>query len=60
MACSLCEFLGLAIVAIVLFSVSNRVQFYVKMSVFLLSALVAAVVPIPLMLHRPRDYRNAL
>lgn len=60
MACSFFELLGLAIVAIVLFSVSSRMQYYVKMVTFLVSALAAAVAPIPLMLPRPRDYRNAL
>lgn len=60
MACSFNELLGLAFVAIVLFSMSNRVQYFVKMNIFILSALIAAVVPIPLMLPRPRDYRNAL
>jgi lysophosphatidate acyltransferase len=60
MACSLSELIGLAIVALLLFSVSNRVQFYVKMCVFVISALVSACVPIPLMLPRPKDWRNAL
>lgn len=60
MACSLCELIGLAIVALLLFSMSNRVQYYTKMFIFIVSALIAATVPIPLMLHRPKDYRNAL
>lgn len=60
MACSLCELLGLAIVALLLFSMSNRVQYYAKMIVFMVSALISACTPIPLMLPRPKDYRNAL
>lgn len=60
MACSLSELMGLAIVALLLFSMSNRVQFYSKMILFMVSALIAACVPIPFMLPRPKDYRNAL
>ncbi|KAL7028434.1 hypothetical protein ACKWTF_005829 [Chironomus riparius] len=60
MACSLSELIGLAIVALLLFSMSNRVQYYSKMFIFVISALVAAVFPIPIMLHRPKDWRNAL
>ncbi|CRK90938.1 CLUMA_CG004627, isoform A [Clunio marinus] len=60
MACSFYEFIGLAIVALIFCSISNRVQYYTKMIVFIVSALFAAVLPIPLMLPRPRDYRNAL
>jgi len=43
-----------------LFSFSNRVQYFVKMILFMTSSLVFACAPIPLMLPRPRDYRNAL
>ncbi|KAG5684941.1 hypothetical protein PVAND_014149 [Polypedilum vanderplanki] len=60
MACSLTELIGLAVVALVLFSMSNRVQYYSKMVFFIVSALIAACVPIPFMLRRPKDYRNAL
>lgn len=60
MACSFGELLGLAFVAIVLFSMSHRVQYYVKMITFIMGSFVFAVAPIPLMLPRPRDYRNAL
>lgn len=60
MACSLCELFGLAIVALLLLSVSNRVQYYVKMIFFIISSMIAACIPIPLMLPRPKDYRNAL
>lgn len=60
MACSLSELIGLAIVALLLFSMSNRVQYYSKMFIFIISALVAAVFPIPIMLPRPKDWRNAL
>jgi lysophosphatidate acyltransferase len=60
MACSFSELVGLAIVALLLFSMSNRVQFYSKMVFFAVSALIAACVPIPFMLRRPLDYRNAL
>jgi lysophosphatidate acyltransferase len=60
MACSLSELVGLAIVALLLFSMSNRVQFYSKMVFFIISSLFAACLPIPFMLPRPKDYRNAL
>jgi lysophosphatidate acyltransferase len=60
MACSLSELIGLAIVALLLFSMSNRVQYYTKMIIFMVSSLVASCVPIPIMLPRPKDYRNAL
>ena len=60
MACSLSELIGLAIVALLLFSMSNRVQYYSKMFIFIVSALVSSVLPIPIMLHRPKHWRNAL
>lgn len=60
MACSLSELAGLAVVALLLFSMSNRVQYYTKMFIFIVSALISACVPIPLMLPWPKDHRNAL
>lgn len=60
MACSLTELIGLAIVALLLFSFSNVVKYYVKMISFMLSALISSVVCIPIMLPRPKDWRNAL
>jgi lysophosphatidate acyltransferase len=60
MACSLVELIGLACMALVLFTVSHWIQYYVKMVSFIVASLVFAVVPIPLMLPRPRDHRNAL
>lgn len=60
MACSLCEIIGITIFAVFLFSVSSRVQYYTKMIAFFLVAMISSAICIPLMLPRPRDYRNAL
>lgn len=60
MACSLCELAGLGVVALLLFSISSRVQYYVKMTTFIVLSFFLSSFCIPLMLHRPRDYRNAL
>ncbi|CAO1393815.1 unnamed protein product, partial [Diamesa tonsa] len=60
MACSLCELVGLCVMGILLFSMSNRFKFYVKMSIFMILSIISATLPIPLMLPKPRDYRNAL
>lgn len=60
MACLLCELVSLGIVAVLLFSISTRVQYYVKMATFIILSFCLSSLCIPLMLHRPRDYRNAL
>jgi len=48
------------VVAIILFLISDRAQYSIKMMVFIVSAIMAATLPVPLMLFRPKDYRNAL
>lgn len=60
MACSLTELIGLAIVGLLLFSISNMVRYYAKMMTFILTALISSVLCIPIMLPRPKDWRNAL
>jgi lysophosphatidate acyltransferase len=60
MACSLTELVGLAIVGLLIFSFSNVVKYYVKMFTFMGTAMISSVVCIPIMLPRPKDWRNAL
>ncbi|XP_018320801.2 1-acyl-sn-glycerol-3-phosphate acyltransferase alpha isoform X2 [Agrilus planipennis] len=52
-------FLVLTII-IILWKNSLTAQYYLKFTLFILISLVAASLPIPLMLRRPRDSRNAL
>lgn len=61
MACASCECLGLIILALLFALLSKTVRYYVKMSVFFVTTfLMATILPIPLFILRPRDYRNAL
>lgn len=60
MTCSFEELMGLAIVALLLFSFSDTVKYYTKMIIFSLTALISSIVCIPIMLPRPKDWRNAL
>lgn len=60
MTCTMCEIVGLAFVTIFVFSISSRAQYYVKILTFALLSIFLSSICIPLMLRRPRDYRNAL
>jgi len=44
----------------VLWNVSSMARYYLKFTIFILLSLIFATVPIPLMLLKPRDSRNAL
>jgi lysophosphatidate acyltransferase len=60
MACSLCELVGVAIAGIILYSVSNAFQYYVKFIILFAITTIISTLCIPFMLLRPKDYRNAL
>lgn len=45
---------------VILYHVSNVFRYYAKFTVFVFLSLVSATAFVPLMLLRPRDYRNAL
>ncbi|KAF5280655.1 hypothetical protein FQA39_LY05303 [Lamprigera yunnana] len=44
----------------IVWSVSSMARYYLKFSIFILSSLIFATVPIPIMLLRPRDSKNGL
>lgn len=48
------------IVALLLFSFSNVVKYYTKMVLFVLTALISSIICIPIMIPRPKHWRNAL
>ncbi|XP_058453578.1 1-acyl-sn-glycerol-3-phosphate acyltransferase alpha-like isoform X2 [Malaya genurostris] len=54
------ELLGLAFMAFFIITFSSTARYYVKFLCFIVLSMVCAVGPIPFMLLRPRDYRNAL
>ncbi|XP_046668858.1 1-acyl-sn-glycerol-3-phosphate acyltransferase beta-like isoform X2 [Homalodisca vitripennis] len=56
------ELLGGAVLVFIvcLFSASHVFRYYTKFIIFILLSMVSATVFIPIMLLRPRDYRNAL
>lgn len=56
------ELLGGAVLLLViyLFSASHVFRYYAKFLVFVILSLISATIFVPLMLWRPRDYRNAL
>lgn len=56
------ELLGGAVLLLViyLFSASHVFRYYTKFLVFVILSLISATIFLPLMLWRPRDYRNAL
>lgn len=56
------ELLGGAVILLViyLFSASHVFRYYAKFLVFVVLSLISATIFVPLMLWRPRDYRNAL
>uniref|UniRef100_U5ETZ2 1-acyl-sn-glycerol-3-phosphate acyltransferase n=1 Tax=Corethrella appendiculata TaxID=1370023 RepID=U5ETZ2_9DIPT len=60
MSCSSCELLGFAFMAFLIFKISSRARYYIKWIVFILGCMLSATLPIPLMLLRPLDYRNAI
>lgn len=65
MDCTGCNLFGWAVAALLavlaLCRLSETVQFYTKMTVFGVGAfLLAATLPLPLFVIRPRHYKNAL
>lgn len=54
------ELLGLAFMAFFIITLSSTARYYFKFFCFVAFSVVCAVGPVPLMLLRPRDYRNAL
>lgn len=55
------ELLGLAIVMLLLMAMSSSLRYYGKMIFFFLSCcFIATVLPLPMFIVRPRDYRNAI
>lgn len=54
------ELLGLAFMAFFIITLSSTARYYFKFFCFVVLSVVCAVGPVPLMLLRPRDYRNAL
>lgn len=60
MTCSLIVLVGMIASSFFLLLMSTRLQYFAKMFTFLLLSFFAVVLPVPLMLRRPRDYRNAL
>ncbi|XP_035908976.1 1-acyl-sn-glycerol-3-phosphate acyltransferase alpha-like isoform X1 [Anopheles stephensi] len=54
------ELLGLAFMAFFIITLSSTARYYFKFFCFIAFSVVCAVGPVPLMLFRPRDYRNAL
>ncbi|KAJ9592758.1 hypothetical protein L9F63_015574 [Diploptera punctata] len=58
---SMTEVLAAAILLLVfLYHVSNVFRYYFKFTIFIIASLMAATTFIPLMLARPRSYKNAL
>ncbi|XP_055546876.1 1-acyl-sn-glycerol-3-phosphate acyltransferase alpha-like [Wyeomyia smithii] len=54
------ELLGLAFMAFFIITFSSTARYYFKFVCFFVLSMVCAVGPIPFMLLRPRDHRNAL
>ncbi|XP_062548999.1 1-acyl-sn-glycerol-3-phosphate acyltransferase alpha isoform X2 [Armigeres subalbatus] len=54
------ELLGLAFMAFFIITLSSTARYYFKFFIFIILSVISAVGPVPLMLLRPRDYRNAL
>lgn len=54
------ELLGLAFMAFFIITLSSTARYYFKFFCFIVLSVVCAVGPVPFMLLRPRDYRNAL
>lgn len=54
------ELLGLAFMAFFIITLSSTARYYFKFFCFIVLSVICAVGPVPFMLLRPRDYRNAL
>ncbi|XP_026468615.1 1-acyl-sn-glycerol-3-phosphate acyltransferase alpha-like [Ctenocephalides felis] len=48
-----------AIAGLLLYAVNYKARYYMKFSIYAIWCMLAATLPIPLMLPWPRDYRNA-
>jgi hypothetical protein len=53
-------FVGAILLLVFLYHVSNVFRYYFKFAVFIVISLMSATMYIPLMLWRPRSYKNAL
>ncbi|CAH1176190.1 unnamed protein product [Phaedon cochleariae] len=51
---------ALTVLIVVLWRISSTVRYWIKLTVFCIASIIFACGPIPLMLLRPRDSRNAL
>uniref|UniRef100_A0A1B6EH48 1-acyl-sn-glycerol-3-phosphate acyltransferase n=1 Tax=Clastoptera arizonana TaxID=38151 RepID=A0A1B6EH48_9HEMI len=51
---------GLLVVCVLLFTVSQVFRYYAKFLVFVVLSIIFATIFIPLMLFRPKNYKNAL
>ncbi|XP_075226549.1 1-acyl-sn-glycerol-3-phosphate acyltransferase alpha-like [Lycorma delicatula] len=51
---------GILLLLVYLFNASHVFRYYTKFSVFIILSTISATIFIPIMLLRPRDYRNAL
>lgn len=47
-------------IILVLASCSEKFKYYFKFTVYIITCMLSATLPIPLMLFKPRDARNAL
>ncbi|XP_055598222.1 1-acyl-sn-glycerol-3-phosphate acyltransferase alpha [Uranotaenia lowii] len=54
------ELWGLAFMTFFIITLSSTARYYFKFFCFVVLSLISAVGPVPFMLLRPRDYRNAL
>lgn len=50
----------LAVTVLLLYKSSKQARYYLKFIYFILISLLGATLPIPFMLIKPRDCRNAL
>lgn len=63
MGCLLLTAVGTALlllILVILWKTSSVARLYLKFTIFAITSMVSATAPIPLMLLRPRDWRNAL
>ncbi|XP_011194917.1 1-acyl-sn-glycerol-3-phosphate acyltransferase alpha [Zeugodacus cucurbitae] len=54
-----CEMIGLACILALILSFSSKAPYQLKMATFMIGSGAIVLICIPLMIFRPRDYRNA-
>ncbi|CAD6999320.1 1-acyl-sn-glycerol-3-phosphate acyltransferase alpha [Ceratitis capitata] len=59
MVCT-CEMIGIACILALFLSFSSKAPYQLKMAIFIIGSGAIVLICIPLMVFRPRDYRNAL